>query len=93
VDRSLVANAPNEVIATVTAHVAEGVRERFVRARDAKANADASVEAGRAYVAAYVDYMHYVEALHVAGAASAEAHEARADGACSPPTTAMGAHR
>jgi len=48
-----VAGAPNDVIAAVSAHVTRGVRERFARARDARAKADNSVEAGRAYVAAY----------------------------------------
>jgi hypothetical protein len=74
VDQSFVAGAPDDVIAAVSAHVASGVRERFDRAREARAHADDSVEAGRTYVAAYVDYLHYVEALHRA-APAAEHHE------------------
>jgi hypothetical protein len=75
VDQSLVGGAPNDVVATVSAHVTRGVRERFARARDARANADHSVEAGRAYVAAYVDYLHYVEALLRAGGPAADHQE------------------
>lgn len=75
VDQSLRTGTPNEVIDTVSAHVTRGVRGRFARARDAKANADHTVAAGRAYVAAYVDYLHYVEALLGAGGAPAVDHQ------------------
>ncbi|MCL4848835.1 MAG: hypothetical protein KJ066_19975 [Acidobacteria bacterium] len=76
VDRSLRTDAPNEVIDSVSAHVTQGIRDRFVRARDAKARADHDVAAGRAYVAAYVDYLHYVEALLGASSSPAAVHEA-----------------
>lgn len=75
VDQSLRTGTPNGVIDTVSAHVTRGVRDRFVRARDAKAKADHSIAAGRAYVAAYVDYLHYVEALLGAGGARAVEHQ------------------
>lgn len=75
VDQSLSTGAAKDVIDTVSAHVTRGVRERFARARDAKAEADHNVGAGRAYVAAYVEYLHYVEALLRAGAAAAEHQE------------------
>jgi hypothetical protein len=75
VDQSLRTGAPNQVIDAVSAHVTQGVRDRFARARDAKAKADHSVAAGRAYVAAYVDYLHYVEALLRAGGAHATEHQ------------------
>jgi hypothetical protein len=52
-------------------HVISGLRteltERFKRAQAAKAHANDNVEAGRRYVAAYVEYLHYLEALHNAG--------------------------
>jgi hypothetical protein len=75
VDRSLAAGTADSVIADVTAHVGKGLRERFARARDARTHAEHSVEAGREYVAAYVDYMHYVEALHRAGADGGGEHQ------------------
>lgn len=81
VDRSLETGSMDTVLTEVTTNVTHGVRERFARARDARGRADQSVEAGRAYVAAYVDYLHYVEALYLAGAkgeehqgSTAEAH-------------------
>lgn len=43
--------------------VREGLRKRFEDVLEKKKCADDSVEAGRAYVAAYVTYAHYVEAI------------------------------
>jgi hypothetical protein len=74
VDRSLATGSAEEVIEDVNAAVLRGVRDRFVRARDARAKADESVEAGRTYVAAYVQYVHYVERLHLAGTGSEHEH-------------------
>lgn len=80
VDRSLTNGAPDDVIDGVAAQVTKGVRDRFLRAREASAKAGQSVDAGRVYVAAYVDYLHYVEALLQAGAASAQHHESSTNG-------------
>ena len=44
--------------------VEAGVRERFAAAAEAKKHAGESVEAGRKYVAAYVEFVHYVEGVH-----------------------------
>jgi hypothetical protein len=62
----------------VTSDAEHGIRERFARAAEAKKHARGSVERGRAYVAAYVEFMHYAERLHNAattGVTHAE-HEA-----------------
>ena len=48
----------------IAARVEKEVRERFKKARETGRAADESVEAGRAHVAAYVEYVHFVEALH-----------------------------
>jgi len=70
VDRTLASGSVDELAARMAAHVAAGVRERFARAHEAQAHAGHNVEAGRRFVAAYVEYMHYVEGIHraVAGA-------------------------
>jgi hypothetical protein len=47
-------------------HLVKGVNERFSIVLEAKKHKDESVEAGRAYVAAYVQFMHYVEGIHKA---------------------------
>lgn len=78
VDRSLATGSADDVVGDVSAHVNRGVRERFAKARETAAHAGGSVEAGRVYVAAYVEYLHYVEALYKAG--GAEHQEATAPG-------------
>jgi hypothetical protein len=51
------------LVALTTEHVAAGVRGRFARARALAAHADESVAQGRQYVAAYVELIHFVEAI------------------------------
>jgi hypothetical protein len=59
----------------VAEKVGEGIRHRFERAMELKGHADESVEAGRRYVEAYVEFIHYVERLHNDIAAQAEHQE------------------
>lgn len=75
VDRSLATGSVEAVVGEVSAQVTRGLRERFARARETALHSGHSVEAGRTYVAAYVDYLHYVEALHKAAAAGAAEHQ------------------
>lgn len=63
-DQALVTGSADEMLKKVTAHVAEGIRERFAKAVEARKHAEESVEAGREFVEAYVQYMHYVEGIH-----------------------------
>jgi len=69
-DQALDSGSADAVIEKVTAHVAEGIRERLKRAVEAKKHAEQSVEAGREFVEAYVQYMHYVEGIHSAAMAA-----------------------
>lgn len=62
-DRSLEGGAIDELADAIAAHAAEGLRERFTRTVEARKHANESVEAGRKYVEAYVDYIHYVEGI------------------------------
>ncbi len=54
--------------------VATGIRERFARASETRKHMDESVTSGRAYVAAYVEYVHFVERLHSDATAGATHH-------------------
>ena len=72
-DKALASGDPAELVRAVNGTVASGIRERFVRAAEAKKHAEESVGKGREFVAAYVDLTHYVERLH-SDAASAAAH-------------------
>jgi len=59
-----------EALATLLAkEIDRGVRQRYARAVETRRHAGDSIERGREYVAAYVDFMHYAERL-LADAAS-----------------------
>jgi len=60
-DKALKDGSADRLAAELGSAVAAGLRERFERVAAAKALADESVEAGRAYVAAYVEYIHFAE--------------------------------
>jgi hypothetical protein len=77
-DKALETGSLDALATLVTMEAEHGLRERFARAAASKKRAGESVERGREYVAAYVDFMHYAERLHndaTTGAAHAE-HEA-----------------
>ena len=63
-DQALTTGDVTKLVTAISAHVAEGIRQRFTRAAEAKAHADESPAQGRAFVAAYVELTHYVERLH-----------------------------
>jgi hypothetical protein len=57
----------------VTKVVENGIRERFARASETRKHANETTEAGREFVKAYVEFVHYVEGLYDL-AASVHAH-------------------
>lgn len=59
----------------MTHHLINGVKERFKRVVETKKHKDESVEVGREYVEAYVQYVHYVEGIHNAVAGKDGHHE------------------
>lgn len=71
-DKALVEGSVTKLSDQITGSVREELQKRFADALEKKKHADNSVEAGRAYVAAYVAYAHYVEAIHVLNSSSAE---------------------
>ena len=78
-DKALGTGAADQLAAKLAEGVATALRERFAKVVAAGRHADESVEAGRAYVAAYVEYIHYVEAVHaLASAAPSEHHHIHA---------------
>ncbi len=79
-DRALETGSVAELIRLVTAAADRGLRERFAHVLAAKKHADQSVAAGREYVEAYVDFVHYAERLSLDAARRAE-HEDPASGA------------
>ena len=73
-DQALAAGKVDELVGDVTKAVADGIRQRFNKALAAKKHADHNIEAGREYVEAYVDYVHYVERLHTDATAGSGHH-------------------
>lgn len=74
-DKALESGSVESVVKLVTEDVAAGIRRRFAVVQEKKKHAEQSVEAGREFVAAYVEYVHYVEGLHeLAAGSSAGAH-------------------
>jgi hypothetical protein len=62
-DKALEDGQIDAVVKMLTDEVAKGARERFERARQARAHADENVNAGREFVASYVEFVHYVERI------------------------------
>lgn len=79
-DKALEMGSVDGLVKQINDHVAAGVRERFNRVIETKKHMDESIEAGREYVEAYIDFTHYVEKLHLA-AQRAGAHHGEAEGA------------
>ncbi len=71
-DRALASGDADALAAAIEQGISRGVRQRFARVLEAKKHASDSVEAGRAYVEAYVEFTHYVERLHTAAGATGE---------------------
>jgi len=76
-DKALESGSVDNLVKHVTDAVAKGIRERFTITAERKKHADESVEAGRTYVEAYVEFTHYVERLHM-DAVTLGAHHAEA---------------
>ncbi len=71
-DQALETGAVETLVKYVDESVTEGIRRRFAEVLKRKRHAHESVEAGRAFVAAYVEYVHYVEALDKAAGGAGE---------------------
>ena len=72
-DQALASGSVDSLVTLVTRHIADGIRQRFAHAMETKRHAEENVEGGRAYVAAYVGYVHFIENIHLA-ASAAHAH-------------------
>ena len=64
-DRALETGDPKPMLALIEEKIHEGIHKYYVEAMEKKKHAGESVEAGRAYVQAYVPYLHFVERLYV----------------------------
>jgi hypothetical protein len=98
-DKALETGDPKPLLALINEAVHAGIHKYYVEARERKAHAGESVDAGRAYVAAYVPYLHFVERLYndattpiAHGAGEAGGHEAHAAQGTEPASGAPHGH-
>jgi hypothetical protein len=74
-DEALETGSVDGLVKMIVADVESGLRKRFAHASGARAHAGHSVEAGRAFVAAYVEFTHYTERLRRDATTNAAEHE------------------
>jgi hypothetical protein len=63
-DKAIEGGSVDELAKELGQAAQNAVKERFGRLINARKHKDESVAAGREYVAAYVEYVHFVETLH-----------------------------
>jgi hypothetical protein len=63
-DEAIETGAVEPLVKLITSESANGIRERFQKVIAAKKFSAEDVNAGRGYVKAYVEFVHYVEGLH-----------------------------
>ena len=73
-DRALEDGSIDKVVTLLTEAIHTGVHEHFHAAMHRKAFDANDVKAGRAFVEAYVPYIHYIERLWLAAAGAAQGH-------------------
>lgn len=83
-DNVLEKGSVDRLVKHMTEAVAAGIEKRYRDAAEKKQNARESVAAGREFVAAYVEFIHYVEKLHQDVTAGGASHNHKAEG---PPRT------
>jgi hypothetical protein len=62
-DKAIETGSVDHLVALITSESANGIRERFQKVTAAKKFGAEDVNAGRGYVKAYVEFLHYVEGL------------------------------
>lgn len=77
-DKAIESGSGDALVRMMNDAAAAGLKKRYAAVVEAKKHADESVDAGRKFVAAYVDFTHYVEKLDQA-AAGGNHHQGKAD--------------
>lgn len=73
-DKAVETGAANKLVKELNGAVSQGIQNRLNILNEKKKHANESVAAGRDYVAAYVEFVHYVEKLHGDAVAGADEH-------------------
>lgn len=75
-DKAVASGSADELKAFVSKEVEQGIANHFADLQSKRDFKTDNLAAGRAYVASYVTFIHYVEGLHQAVESSAEGHYA-----------------
>lgn len=73
-DKSVESGSERELTSFLTREVGQGLQARFEELRLKRGFKAGDLPAGRDYVASYVSFVHYVEAVHQAAVGSAAGH-------------------
>ena len=73
-DKAIETGAVEPLVKLITSESANGIRERFQNVTAAKKFSAEDVNAGRQYVKAYVEFVHYVEGLHESAQGGGDEH-------------------
>ncbi len=63
-DKALQAGSVDELAAKIGNAVGNEIKKRFIEVSEKKKHGEDSVEAGREFVEAYVQYVHFIEGIH-----------------------------
>ncbi len=74
-DKALETGSVDTLADEIAKQLTTEIKEKFNKALEKKKQKDTSVEAGREYVEAYIEYVHYIEGTHKAIAAKAAHHD------------------
>lgn len=79
-DKALQTASVDTLADKISNAVREGIKKRFDAALEKKKHADDSVKAGRDFIEAYVQYVHFIEGIHNLVAKGAEHHHSAKHG-------------
>ena len=95
-DKALAVGSSQALIGLLAKDLVRSVRSKYHRAMEKKRLADHSVAEGREYVAAYIEYVHYVEAIsNLLSEKQGHGSEGtpKTPGACSTSGASCGGHK
>ncbi len=87
-DKALETKDAARLLSLLSGRLNEGVQERFKTAVAKAGFRPGDVAAGREYVRAYVEFVHYVEGIHSALAPASHGHELKSEGEAVSPLEA-----
>lgn len=73
-DKALASGSPEALVKLINDEVAKGIKEKFALAKGRQGAPTRDVAAGREYIEAYVQYIHYVERLYADAHKPSEGH-------------------